>query len=192
MTTEPSTWQEALSARDDLNQYGDNAIGLFALALRFSLDDIHNVAAESVTNGSDDKKCDLIFIDREEGNAVLAQCYFSGKEKRSAPSNKASDLNIAVAWLLQRDIKELPERLRSAASELRSAILDGQIERFEAWYVHNLPESKNVEEELATVAATAKTIVDSLYSGKRIRISATEIGRSRTLMIGIERHCRQF
>lgn len=179
MSMEPSTWEEALSARDDLDHYGDNAIGLFALALRFSLDDIHSVVAESVTDGGDDKKCDLIFIDREEGNAVIAQCYLSDKEKRSAPANKASDLNTEIAWLLQRDISELPERLRSAASELRSAMLARQIERFEAWYVHNFPESKNVEDELTTVAATAKTIMESLYSGKRIQISATEIGKNR-------------
>ena len=40
------SWQDALVARDDLQQYGDNSIGLFALALRFSVDDIHSVAAE--------------------------------------------------------------------------------------------------------------------------------------------------
>ncbi|MGR4868777.1 AIPR family protein [Variovorax sp. LARHSF232] len=177
MSSEQPTWQAALEARDDLEQYGDNAIGLFALALRFALDDIHSVAAESVTDGSDDKKCDLIFIDREEGVAVVAQCYFSSKDKRSAPANKASDLNTAVAWLLQRDVKELPERLRSAATELRSAIADGDVRRFEAWYVHNLPESTNVEDELSTVAATAKTVIDALHPAARVSISTSEIGR---------------
>lgn len=177
MSSEQSTWQDALKARDDLEQYGDNAIGLFALALRFALDDIHSVAAESVTDGSDDKKCDLIFIDREEGVAVVAQCYFSTKDKRSAPANKASDLNTAVAWLLQREIKELPERLRSAASELRSAIAEGDIRRFEAWYVHNLPESTNVQDELSTVEATAKIVIDALHPHSRLAISTTEIGK---------------
>ena len=177
MSSENSTWQAALTARDDLEQYGDNAIGLFALALRFALDDIHSVAAESVTDGSDDKKCDLIFIDREEGVAVLAQCYFSTKERRSAPANKASDLNTAVAWLLQREVAELPERLRSAATELRLAIADGDIQRFEAWYVHNLPESTNVEDELSTVAVTAKTVIDALHPTSRVSISTSEIGR---------------
>lgn len=177
MSSEQTTWKAALEARDDLEQYGDNAIGLFALELRFALDDIHSVAAESVTDGSDDKKCDLIFIDREEGVAVIAQCYFSAKDKRSAPANKASDLNIAVAWLLQREVADLPERLRSAATELRSAIANGDIQRFEAWYVHNLPESTNVEDELSTVAATAKTVTEALHPAKRISISAAEIGR---------------
>ncbi|WP_217351300.1 AIPR family protein [Azoarcus sp. DN11] len=177
MTSEQSTWQAALEARDDLEQYGDNAIGLFALALRFALDDIHSVAAESVTDGNDDKKCDLIFIDREEGVAVIAQCYFSSKDKRSAPANKASDLNTAVAWLLQREVAALPERLRSAATELRSAISDGAIQRFETWYVHNLPESTNVDDELSTVAATAKTVIDALHPASRVSISTAEIGR---------------
>lgn len=177
MSAELSTWQAALEARDDLVQYGDNAIGLFALALRFALDDIHSVAAESVTDGSDDKKCDLIFIDREEGVAVIAQCYFSTKDRRSAPANKASDLNTAVAWLLQREIAELPERLRSAATELRSAIADGDVQRFEAWYVHNLPESTNVEDELSTVSETAKTVIDALHPTSRVSISTSEVGR---------------
>ena len=177
MSSEQSTWQAALESRDDLEQYADNAIGLFALALRFALDDIHSVAAESVTDGSDDKKCDLIFIDREEGVAVIAQCFFSSKEKKSAPANKASDLNTAVAWLLQREIADLPERLRSAATELRSAIADGDIRCFEAWYVHNLPESINVENELSTVAATAKTVIGALHPASRVSISTAEIGR---------------
>ncbi|MCZ4304137.1 AIPR family protein [Zoogloeaceae bacterium G21618-S1] len=179
MSAEPTTWQAALEARDDLAQYGDNRLGLFALELRFSLDDIHSVAAESVTDGSDDKKCDLIFIDREEGVAVVAQCYFCDKDKRSAPANKASDINTAVAWLLQRDVAELPERLRSAATELRSAISDGDIRRFEAWYVHNLPESANVEDELSTVAATARTTIEALHPTSKVVVSTSEIGRDK-------------
>lgn len=138
------TWQEALAARDDLEQYGDNAVGLFALSLRFGLEDVHSTAAESITDGHDDKKCDLVFIDKEEQVAVLAQCYSSRKEKASAPANKASDLNTAVAWLLQRPLQELPERLRPSAKEIRSALREGAITRFELWYVHNLPESSNV------------------------------------------------
>ncbi|TZF89631.1 AIPR family protein [Cognatilysobacter lacus] len=179
MATAKPTWQGALDARDDLGQYGDNAIGLFALALRFSVDDIHSVAAESVTDGSDDKKCDLIYIDRDEGVAVVAQCYCSSKQKQGAPANKASDLNTAVAWLMQRPIKELPKRLRSAAKELRSAISDGSIKRFEAWYVHNLPETQNVQDELATVTQTAKSVIAALHSASKVEISSLEIGNAR-------------
>jgi len=177
--TKEATWQDALSARDDLEQYGDNAIGLFALALRFSVDDIHSVAAESLTDGNDDKKCDFIYLDKEEGVAVIAQCYSSTKPKPSAPANKASDLNTAAAWLLQREIKELPLRLRSAAMELRTAIATGEIKKFEAWYVHNLPESKNVQDELTTVEHTATTFVRTLHSPSKVSISCMEVGKEK-------------
>src|SRR5579871_743654 len=95
------TWEAALDARDDLSAYGDNAIGLFALALRFNIEDLDSVAADAITDGSDDKKCDILYVDREERSAVIAQCYVSRSAKSSAPANKASDLNTAVAWLLQ-------------------------------------------------------------------------------------------
>lgn len=179
MTTGNTDWQGALSAREDLMQYGDNAVGLFALAVRFSLDDIHTVASESITDGSDDKKCDLIYIDREEGVAVVAQCYWATKMKASAPANKASDLNTAVAWLLQRPIKKLPSRLRSPAAELRESIKNGEIRRFEAWYVHNLPENKSVQDELDTVSETTGNLLNALSPIKKIASSASEIGATK-------------
>lgn len=176
MTNPEATWQDAFVARDDLEQYGDNAIGLFALSLHFDIDDIHSVAAESITDGSDDKKCDLIFIDSDEGVAVVAQCYLSSKDRRSAPANKASDLNTAIVWLLQRPIRDLPDRLKPAATELRSAILDGSVTRFEVWYVHNLPESANVRDELSTVQTTARTALSAAFPDCRVATSTSEIG----------------
>ncbi|MBU8545843.1 MULTISPECIES: AIPR family protein [Roseomonadaceae] len=178
MTDDQPSWQHALSARDDLSQYGDNAIGLFALNLRFAIDDIHSVAAESVTDGSDDKKCDIIFIDRDEGVAIIAQCYCSAKNRSSAPANKAADLNTAIGWLLQRELHDLPERLQSAAGALRSAIVGGDIKRVEAWYVHNLPESTNVKDELSTVESTGRHLINALYSNSNVTLSALEVGLS--------------
>lgn len=179
MKSENSTWQEALATRDDLKQYGDNAVGLFALAIRFSLDDIHTVASESVTDGSDDKKCDLIYIDREEGVAVIAQCYWSNKTRQGAPANKASDLNTAIAWLLQKQIKQLPSKLRSPAAELRDALKSGEIRRLEIWYIHNSPETKNVQDELDTVESTASNLVAILNPPKQVTISANEVGKEK-------------
>lgn len=179
MATENSTWQEALATRDDLKQYGDNAVGLFALAVRFSLDDIHTIAAESVTDGSDDKKCDLIYIDREEGVAVVAQCYWSSKNKKGAPANKASDLNTAIAWLLQKPINQLPTKLRSPAAELRNGIKGGEIRRLEVWYIHNVPQTKNVKDELDTVEATVSNLVSILNPPKTVVTSAVEVGNER-------------
>lgn len=47
--------------RDLIDNYGDNSLLLYALQLKYSIEDIVSVAAESLTDGSDDKKCDLIF-----------------------------------------------------------------------------------------------------------------------------------
>jgi hypothetical protein len=157
--------------------YGDNALGLFALALRYAIDDLHSTAAESITDGSDDKKCDILHIDLEEGIAIVAQCYMSTKPRQSAPANKASDLNTAVGWLLQRPLKDLPIRLRQSASELRDAISQSQISSLQFWYIHNLPESTNVADELATVEATAKTAAGNLEGAAKIQVSAKEVGK---------------
>lgn len=171
------SWEQALEARDDLKVYGDNALGLFALALRYAIDDLHSTAAESITDGSDDKKCDILHIDLEEGIAIVAQCYMSTKPRQSAPANKASDLNTAVGWLLQRPLKDLPIRLRQSASELRDAISQSQISSLQFWYIHNLPESTNVADELATVEATAKTAAGNLEGAAKIQVSAKEVGK---------------
>lgn len=171
-----SNWEHAYSSRTDLVKYNDNAIGLFALALRFGLDDLDTVAANALTDGSDDKKCDLVYIEPDDGLAVLAQCYMSKKPRSSAPANKASDLNTAVTWLLQRHRDELPERLRPVATELRQAIMDGSVEELHIWYVHNAPESKNVADELRSVEHTAEAALKCQFSGKKVRVSACEVG----------------
>jgi hypothetical protein len=170
-------WELSFKSRKDLSRYGSNGIGLFALQLRFSIDDIDTVAAESITDGNDDKKCDIININTGDNYCVIAQCYFSSKTSPSAPSNKASDLNTGVAWLLQRPISELPARLRSPAEELRNAINDNLITDIHVWYVHNLPESKNVKQELLTVESTVDSILKRHFSGKRIKITSLEVGQ---------------
>ncbi|MBA3035921.1 MAG: hypothetical protein FP814_05440, partial [Desulfobacterium sp.] len=171
-----SNWEQAFQSRTDLTKYGDNSLGLFALGLRFGIEDLDTVAANSLTDGSDDKKCDIVYIDPDEGHAVLAQCYNSEKPRQSAPSNKASDLNTAVGWLLQRPHAELPERLRPAATELRQAILEGVLQDLHVWYIHNLPESENVRQELVTVEHTIDAALKSHFPGKKIRVSTLEVG----------------
>lgn len=171
-----SSWNQAFESRTDLKPYGDSSLGLFALALRFSLDDLASVAADAVTDGSDDKKCDLIHIDRDDGHAVIAQCFLADRRKPSAPSNKASDLNTAIAWLLQRPIDQLPKRIKPAATELRQAIEDDAITTIHLWYVHNLPESKNVKQELLTVEQTTEAAIQNQFSDKRVIIQSQEVG----------------
>ena len=46
-------------ARTDLiERYGNNALLLYALQLRFEITDIISVASDALTDGGDDKKCD--------------------------------------------------------------------------------------------------------------------------------------
>ncbi len=174
-----SSWETAFAARSDLAEYGDNSLGLFALALRFGIEDLTTVAAESITDGNDDKKCDIIYIDRDNGIAVIAQCYKSARPKFSAPSNKASDLNTAAAWLLQRPIKDLPERIKSSAEELREALKAKQINEINFWYVHNLAESDNVKNEIDTVMHTAQSILSNHFPDCQAKIHGLEIGKKK-------------
>ena len=53
------------------NLYGDNALLLYALQLKFDIEDIDSVATDALTDGADDKKCDLIYVDRESGIATV-------------------------------------------------------------------------------------------------------------------------
>ncbi|WP_250308142.1 AIPR family protein, partial [Escherichia coli] len=143
---------------------------------RFGLDDLSSIGVDAVTDGSDDKKLDIVFINSEEEYAVVGQCYYSEKEKQNAPSNKASDLNTGVAWLLQRDINDVPERIKSSAINLRQCIKDGSVKSIYLWYVHNLPESHHVESELVTVQQTATSILNKEYPGLKVDVSHKEVG----------------
>lgn len=173
-------YRPAFEARNDLARYGPNALLLFALELQYQIGDIHSVAADSLTDGSDDKKCDLIYIDVEVGVAVIAQSYFArDPSRREAPANKASDLNTAVGWLLLRDLNDIPEGIRPAAAQLRSALLAGKVKSLQLWYVHNLPESKNVEHELRTVELAAVSGLRQVLSpaGDLPDVRAREVGQ---------------
>jgi len=42
---------------------------LSALALKFGIDGLDTVAADSISDGSNDKKCDIIYINKDDGGA---------------------------------------------------------------------------------------------------------------------------
>jgi len=172
-------WRSAFDARDDLAPFGDNALGLFALGLKFNLEDLTSIAADAITDGSDDKKCDIVYIDPDEPYAVVMQCFLSATEKPSAPANKASDLNTAVSWLLSREEDDLPASIRSAARALRQGVAEGRIKNLHFWFSHNLPESANVEAELKTVEAAAYSALNMRYPEADVKVSALEVGRGR-------------
>ncbi|MBU1288006.1 MAG: AIPR family protein [Alphaproteobacteria bacterium] len=168
-------WKNAFSIMKANYSLTDDAVGVFAINLRFNLDDIQTIASESITGGGDDKKCDVLYVDKERQIAVIAQCYISQKEREAAPANKASDLNTALTWLLSTEISNLPGALKGRADELRAAISGGDIKQFYIWYVHNLPRSKNVQEELKAVESSARAALNHFPAGQDINIFAEEI-----------------
>ncbi len=71
--TSKQGWESAFSIMRTNYDLSDDSIGIFALNLRFGLDDIRAIASEAITGGGDDKKCDVIYVDKEREIAVLAQ-----------------------------------------------------------------------------------------------------------------------
>lgn len=168
----------AFDGRTDLKRFGPASLLLYALQLKYGVEDLDAIAATSLTEGSTDKKSDLIYIDADSGIAVIAQSYKSQKPgKKEAKANKAGDLNTAIAWLLNSPIDDLPPEIKTHAIELRKALKENSIRTLKLWYVHNAYESVNVERELKTVEHSAKTVISKKYPETiKIDIHATEIG----------------
>ncbi len=167
--------------RKDLEKsYGDNALLLYALQLRFDIEDIDSVAAEALTDGADDKKCDLIYVDRESGVAVVAQAYnrLNAKLEDLAKENKASDLNTAAAWVFTEELSEIPNTIKDAVLDLQDAIKKQEISTVYFWYVHNLDEKRNpkIETEMRAVQAQVQASVNSKYPDEELKISTLEVG----------------
>jgi len=171
-------WADYQSRTELIEKYKNNALLLYVLELYTNVDDIDSVATNSLTDNSDDKKCDLLHIVKDTGVAIIAQGYLSEDiSKKEAKSNKASDLNTAVAWLLKENTDDLPETLKSAGKELVDAIKNNEINSIEFWYVHNLPESLNVENELKKVSDTARAQLEMNFPNNTIeRIIYKEYG----------------
>lgn len=168
--------------RDLIELYGDNSLLLYALQLRYDIEDIISVASDALTDGSDDKKCDLIYIDRDSGFAVVAQAYMKKNplETDLAKVNKASDLNTAASWIFARNIDDIPDRIKDAVGELQDTVKEGDINTIYFWYVHNMNEKNNpeVQEELNTVQIAAQKLVNSFAEDNSIKIVALEVGNA--------------
>lgn len=169
----------ALAERNDLDIYASNKRLLFALQLDYEIEDVHAVAQDALTDGGDDKACDLVYVDRDVGEIVIGQGYESvNPEGRTAPASKAASLHQAVSWLLAAPMDELPERLRDAATEVRDALNEKRIQQLRLWFVHNCDENDHVVDELKQAAVGAKAILDSSYSlsGDDIDVVIDEVG----------------
>lgn len=168
---------EAYLARDDLVKYEQNALLLFAAQLKLDFDDVDSFASNWLTDNNNDKKCDMVALSDSREVLVVAQAYVTERDRESAPANKASDLNTAVTWMLDGPLDTMPETLRSAAQEARDAIESGDVRELQLWYVHNLPESANVESELRQAANTADSLINRHFPDAQIDVSFLEIGR---------------
>jgi AIPR protein. len=168
------------SSRDDLKKYGPNALLLYALQLRFHIDDIGTVASDSITDGYEDKKCDMVYIDSIEGVAVVAQAYYKQnfREGEHAKLTKAQDLNTAASWILGREIEDVPELLKSAVSSLREAIEKEEITTLYFWYQHNCDENEEIKNELNTVVATGNALLSRFFPEKQVNIIGLEVGNN--------------
>lgn len=152
-------------------------LGLLALGLRFELDDLTLVADRALTDGPNDKKCDVVFIDDISQTAVIIQDYESNSTGRSeAPANKATDLNAAASWILNSDLTDVPLELQPQFADVRDGLVTGRIRSLEFWYVHNLPESTNVKTELSTVERTAFASLRTSFPSVQVDIVAREVG----------------
>ena len=168
-------------ARSDLTaQYGNNALLLYALQLRFEISDIISVASDALTDGGNDKKCDLIYVDQDTGVAVVAQGYMkqTPKEANLAPGNKASDLNTAATWVFAQNPDEVPEQIREQVRLLQSSIENNFVSTIYFWYVHNLNEQNNpqIKEELTAMQTSARALLKTLFPKNEVEIFAVEVG----------------
>lgn len=168
-------------ARTDLiSRYGNNALLLYALQLKFEISDIISVASDALTDGGNDKKCDLIYVDQDHGIAIIAQGYMkqSPQEGDLAPGNKASDLNAAATWVFAQNPDAVPEQIREQVRLLQSSIENNTVSTIYFWYVHNLNERNNpqVKEELLAMQASARVLLKTLFPQNEVELFALEVG----------------
>jgi hypothetical protein len=171
------TFVDAVNARKALvDKVGfHDAYLVLAVAMFIEEPDAEALASSALTEGGNDKKIDLIHIDRDARRLVFAQGYMGTKKNDSAPANKASDLNTACAWLISGDLSTVPPKLSSIVEESRSAILAGDIDFIDLLYVHNLPNSINVARELQTVEDHLRVTL----ANEKILVKSHELGSAR-------------
>jgi hypothetical protein len=146
---------------------------VWTLGLYLEEPDLEALASEALTDGPMDKKIDFIYLDRDAKRIVFAQGHFGMGKKDAAPANKASDLNTAAAWLISGDLSDVPQTLKSAIQECRETLEEGEIEAIELLYVHNFPESVNVNKELQTAASHLRK---ALGDDASITVTSRELG----------------
>jgi hypothetical protein len=153
-----------------------HAFGVYALCLYANFPDYIEVATDSLTEGGDDKDCDMCIVDAETGDAFIVQATAADEwNKPTASTNKADDLLTALSWLLKQPHKDIPDKLRPKAIELQEGLAKKEIKTVHLLFAHNCIESKTVRDSLDTVATSAKT----LLGDQSLNVVAMEIGLPR-------------
>jgi hypothetical protein len=162
------------------DRFGSNALIVFAASLRFGVANANDFE-EAVTDGGGDKGCDFLFVHEPTGTAVIGQAYLSDQPKDVPKVGKAADLNSAVGWVLNPEMRAgLPDTLRSAAEQLDVAFEDGAVDTIELWFSHNSEHSIDVEAELKTAVNTADAILRKRFgddSNIDVRFVQVDLGR---------------
>lgn len=168
-----------LAETELISKYGtEKAYIGWVMSIYLDYPDTNELISESLTEGEGDKKIDFIRYDVEKRKLVITQAAY-GKGFYKAKANKASDLNTAIAWIFSGDLKKIRDvsnnftlSLRGIVQEIRDAYDNEELDEVEILYLHNAAESKNVRDELETVAINTQ----KLLKKSNIRISYKELG----------------
>ena len=173
-----SAMEKVLTDRTDLDQYKNNKRLLFAIELILGVDDIHEVAQRSLTDGRGDRSCDLVHVDREQGLVIVAQAY-EAISRSTVEERKVRDLYQAVNHVFSAPIVGLPIMLSSAIDEVRAAIEDGSIRHVDLWFVHNCATQRDLTEALEGSAIAVRNALKASFPeiAADMMVSATQLSR---------------
>jgi len=172
-----SQFLNALSNRPDLQSFNENKVSVFALELFFGLEDVLNTLSSAITGGADDAKTDILFVNREQASIVLIQAYEAQTFKSSAKGNKGADLSYALGVLLTAPDSDIPAGIRPHVLDARAALKAGEINMIHAWYLHNLPESQQIKQQMQPIIEPAKSQLLAYQNHDfNIELSIKEIG----------------
>lgn len=145
---------------------------VWSMGLYLDVQDLEQLASDNLTDKFDDHGIDFLRYDEESGILLLAQGYYTTKDKINPPSSKAADLNTSCAWLLNGDIDKFHPTIRDNIKEARAAVEEGNVQKIMLIYLHNCGESKEVTDELKTT----KDNLAARLAELSIDINAVQLG----------------
>ncbi|MBT0731116.1 AIPR family protein [Rosenbergiella nectarea] len=176
-TFDDSQFMRALCLREDLAPFNENKIAAFGIELCFGIDDPIATLMPAVTGGGDDAKIDILYVNRDMGVIVVCQAYQSQNLRKSAKGNKGTDLGHAMSVLLSTDEADLPPGVSPHILDARDAIRHGDIRAIHVWYVHNCPESKTIQQDMALcVSGVLKQLATYGDVAQHISLQFKEVG----------------